>query len=183
MQAIWIPCCICGGVSFNLSAANNVLSSCTLPCPHKWQLPSTNLQWGLGDRKALLPLTDWALSSGILNSQLLDTEDTKLSLTSSCAGVKEVTGAVDGSEISFGAINFTVMNFNSAGELTTPKFTYRIQITEYIDAVHWVQLLGKYSNQIPIHGWIFLILQYGFYSFLLTNACRYRNGVSKNNMK
>ena len=104
------------------------------------------------DSKALFPLTDWALSSGILNSQLLDAEDTKLSLISSCEGVKEVTGAVDGSEISFGVINFTVMNFNSAGELTTPKFTYRIQITEYIDAVHWVQLLGKYSNQVAIHG-------------------------------
>ena len=84
------------------------------------------------------------MSTGLLNCQLLEAEDTKLSLISSCEGVNEVTGAVDGSEISFGVINFTVMNFNSAGELTTPKFTYRIKITEYKDAGHWVKLLGKY---------------------------------------
>ena len=80
-----------------------------------------------------------------MNSQLLDAEDTRLSLISSCEGVKEVTGAVDGSEISFGVINFTVTNFNSAGELTTPKFTYRIKITDYKDAGDWVKLLGKYQ--------------------------------------
>ena len=84
------------------------------------------------------------MCTGLLNCQLLEAEDTKLSLNSSCEGVKEVTKAVAGSEISFGVINFAVMNLDSVGELTTPKFTNRIKITDYKDAGHWVKLLGKY---------------------------------------